>query len=246
MFEDGFKTLINMETVLNNQEYDFQPTAGRSYNIGWKIIWIYFVELLVVSIVFAVLSGPVSFFQWKVDRFEWFLIPLGMFAFAYGIFVAGPIGYSVSWVYLKAVRGERIEIRDMFAVFHRNYWNAVVANVVVGVIVGLGIVMLIVPGIIFAVRLAFVPYLVVDKQMDVMDALRVSWDMTRRHGWHIFFMGLLAIPIVIAGLIFLFVGVFISMMWIASAFAVMYHTVGLKEGSPAAPGYRDRGGRSSG
>ncbi|RPI43777.1 MAG: hypothetical protein EHM46_03655 [Bacteroidetes bacterium] len=221
-----------MVTVFNDQQYDFQPTAGRSYGIGWKIFWTYFVELLVVSIVYLVLSGPVSFGQWKADRFEWFLIPLILFAITYGIFVAGPIGYSVSWVYLKAVRGERVEIRDMFAVFQRNYWNAVIANVVVGVIVGMGMIMLIVPGIIFAVRLAFVPYLVVDRQMDVMDALRVSWDMTRGYGWQIFFMGLLTIPIVIAGLIFVFVGVFISVMWIATAFAVMFHTIAQKDGIP--------------
>ena len=66
-----------------------------------------------------------------------------------------------------------------------------IANIVVAVIVGLGIIMLIVPGIIFACRLAFVPYLVVDREMDVMDALRVSWDMTRGPGWQIFFIGLL-------------------------------------------------------
>jgi hypothetical protein len=221
-----------MITVLSDQQYDFQPTAGRSYGIGWKIFGTYFVELLVVSILYTVLAGPVSFAQWKVENFEWYLIPLILFAIAYGIFVAGPISYSVSWVYLKAVRGERVEIRDMFAVFQRNYWNAVVAKVVVSVIVGLGFVMLIVPGIIFAVRLAFVPYLVVDKQMDVMDALRVSWDMTRGHGWQIFFMGLLAIPIVIGGLIFIIVGVFISIMWIATAFAVMFHTIALKDGIP--------------
>jgi hypothetical protein len=221
-----------MVTIYDNQQHDFQPDAGRSYSIGWKVIWTVFVELLVVSIVYAVLSGPVSFFQWKVDQFSWFLVPLVMFAIAYGIFVAGPIGYGTNWVYLKAVRGERIEIRDMFVVFQRNYWNAVVANIVVGVIVGLGIVMLIVPGIIFACRLAFVPYLVVDREMDVMDALRVSWDMTRGHGWQIFLMGFLAIFIVLGGLILLFVGVFISMMWISAAFAAIYHAVELKNGVP--------------
>jgi hypothetical protein len=221
-----------MITVLSDQQYDFQPRAGRSYGIGWKIFGTYFIELLVVAILYSILRGPISFAQWDADRFEWFLIPLILFAVAYGLFVAGPIGYSVKWVYLKAVRGERVEIRDMFAIFQRNYWNAVVAKVVVGVIVGLGIVMLIVPGIIFAVRLAFVPYLVVDKQMDVMDALRVSWDMTRGYGWHIFFMGLLAIPIILAGLIFLFVGVFVSMMWISTSFAVMFHTIALKDGIP--------------
>jgi uncharacterized membrane protein len=171
-------------------------------------------------------------FQWQVDKFAWFLVPLAMFAIAYGVFVAGPIGYGTKWVFLKAVRGERIEIRDMFVVFQKNYWNAVIANIVVGVIVGLGIVMLIVPGLIFACRLAFVPNLVVDREMDVMDALRVSWDMTSGHGWQIFFMGLLAIPVVIAGLICLGVGVIISVMWITAAFAVIYHAVALKDGIP--------------
>ena len=123
-------------------------------------------------------------------------------------------------------------MRDIFVVFQKNYWNAVIANIVVGIIVGLGIVMLIVPGIIFACRLAFVPYLVVDREMDVMDALRVSWDMTRGYGWQIFLMGLLAIPVVILGLIALFVGVFVSVMWISVAFAVMYHAVAKKDGIP--------------
>ena len=160
------------------------------------------------------------------------MAPLVLFAMAYGIFVGGPIGYGASWAFLKAVRGERVEIKDIFAVFQRNYWNAVIANIVVAVIVGLGIVMLIVPGIIFACRLAFVPYLVVDRRMDVMEALRVSWDMTRGYGWQIFFMGFLAIWIVIGGLICLIVGIFISIMWISTAFATMYHSVELKDGVP--------------
>jgi len=221
-----------MVTILNNEQYDFFPDAGKSYSNGWKIIWVYFVELLVVSIVYMILSGPVSFVQWKIDSFEWFLVPLVMFGIAYGVFVAGPIGYGAKWVFLKAVRGERIEIRDIFSVFQKNYWNAVIANIVVAVIVGMGLVMLVVPGIIFACRLAFVPSLVVDEEMDVMDALRVSWDMTRGYGWQIFLMGFLAFFIVIAGLIALFVGVFISAMWISAAFATMYHSVALKNGIP--------------
>ncbi len=221
-----------MVTILNNDKYDFLPDAGRSYSIGWKVMGIYFVELLVISIVYAVLSGPISVVQWRVDHFDWFLVPLAFFGIVYGIFVAGPIGYGANWVFLKAVRGERIEIRDMFVVFQKNYWNVVIANIVVGVIVGLGIVMLIIPGIIFACRLAFVPYLVVDREMDVMDALRVSWDMTRGYGWQIFLIGFLAIFVVIGGLICLIVGVIISIMWISAAFAVMYHAVASKDGIP--------------
>ena len=221
-----------MVTVLNSNEYDFFPDAGKSYSVGWKVLMAYFVELLVISIVYLILSGPVGVVQWKIDSFEWFLVPLVFFAIIYGVFVAGPIDYGAKWVFLKAVRGERIEVRDIFVVFQRNYWNAVIANIVVGIIVGLGFVMLIVPGIIFACRLAFVPYLVVDREMDVMDALRVSWDMTRGYGMQIFLMGLLAIPIVILGLVCFIVGVFVSGMWISAAFAVMYHAVEKKDGIP--------------
>jgi uncharacterized membrane protein len=221
-----------MVRIYSNEEYNFIPDAGNSYSIGWKVLMTAFVELLVISIVYMVLSGPIATVQWKVDSFEWFLVPLVLFGIAYGIFVAGPIDYGAKWVFLKAVRGERIEVRDIFITFQRNYWNVIIANVVVSIIIGLGIVMLIVPGIIFACRLAFVPYLVVDREMDVMDALRVSWDMTRGYGWQIFLMGLLAIPVVLLGLICLFVGVIVSVMWISAAFAVMYHAVEMKDGIP--------------
>lgn len=221
-----------MVTIYNNPETEFIPEASKSYSAGWRTIGIYFMELLVIGIIFSILSGPMATMQIRDDGFEWYMLPLIFFGMMYGLFVAGPIGYSTDWVFLKAVRGERVEIRDMFAVFQRNYWNAVVANVVVKVIVGMGFVMLIVPGIIFACRLAFVPYLVVDKQMDVMEALRVSWNMTRGYGGQIFIMGLMAFLIAIAGLICFVVGIFVSIMWIKASFAAMYYAVEQKDGIP--------------
>ena len=224
-----------MVTIYNDREYDFQPEASRSYSIGWKVLGVYFVELLVIGIIYAILSGPTGVFQWNhggFDGFRWYMAPLVLFAIGYGVFVAGPIQYGTYWAFLKAVRNERVEIKDMFVVFQRNYWNAVLAKLVVGVIIVLGIIMLIVPGIIFACRLAFVPYLVVDRNMDVMEALRVSWDMTRGYGWQIFLMGLLAFLIVIGGLLLFFVGVFISIIWIGLAFGAMFHSVVLSDGVP--------------
>jgi hypothetical protein len=218
-----------MEAINGSNTNDFIPTAGASYSKAWDVMWKTFIELLVVSIVYAVISIPAGVFKWQDDNFHWYFVPIIGFAMMYGVFLLGPIDYSVKWVFLKAVRKEKINIKDMFSVFERNYWNAVLANLLVGVIVGFGIIMLIVPGIFFACRLAFVPYLVIDQKMDVMDALKTSWEMTRGHGWSIFFIGLLAIPIVIAGLIMLFFGVFISMIWITTAFAVIYHAVCLEK-----------------
>ncbi len=221
-----------MVTIFNSPETEFIPEASKSYSAGWRVIGVYFIELLVIGIIYSVLTGPMSVIQIRDSSFEWYMVPLILFGMLYGIFVAGPIGYGANWVFLKAVRGERVEVRDMFSVFQRNYWNAVVANVVVAVIVGMGLVMLIVPGIIFACRLVFVPYLVVDKEMDVMEALRVSWNMTRGYGGQIFLMGVMAFFIAIGGLILLIVGIFVSIMWIKASFASMYYAVEQKDGIP--------------
>jgi uncharacterized membrane protein len=225
-----------MEAIESNNEFVSNARAGNSYNKGWKLIFTVFIELLVVILVYAVIQLPTNGIRITTDDFEWYMLPIVLLAIGYGIFISGPIGYSVSWVFLKAVRREKIEIKDMFSVFERNYWNAVIASLVTTIIIVIGLFMLIVPGIFFACRLAFVPYLVIDEKMEAMEALKASWAMTKGHGWTIFFMGLLAIPIVLAGLIALIFGVLISAMWITAAFAVLYHSVYLKKGIPATNG----------
>jgi hypothetical protein len=228
-----------METIDAENKFVSDSSTGDNYGKGWNLIFTTFIELLVVTLVYAVIQIPTNGFQFKADGFDDFqlyMIPIVMLAIGYGIFISGPIGYSVNWVFLKAVRREKIEIKDMFAVFERNYWNAVIAGLVTTIIIIIGLIMLIVPGIIFACRLAFVPYLVIDKKMEAMEALKASWAMTKGHGWTVFLMGLLAFFIVIAGLIVLIFGVLISAMWISAAFAILYHSVYLKQGIPETNG----------
>ena len=66
--------------------------------------------------------------------------------------------------------------------------------------------------------------------MEVTEALNKSWEMTKGYGWSIFFMGFLSFLIIIGGLLALFFGVFISAVWIKTAFATMYQAVVEEEG----------------
>jgi uncharacterized membrane protein len=127
------------------------------------------------------------------------------------------------------MRNEKIDIKEMFSGFTSNYLNIILANLLTFAIVGLGFVFLIVPGIILACRLAFVPYLVMDKKLEPVAAVEKSWSMTRGHGWTIFGMGLLAILIVIAGLLCLIVGIFFALIWINTAFASIYYAIDIEE-----------------
>jgi uncharacterized membrane protein len=139
------------------------------------------------------------------------------------------VKYGGDWMYLRYMRDERPNVADMFGGFKKGYLNIVLANLLVVAIVGIGFALFIVPGIIFACRLAFVPYLVMDKGLDPVAAIEKSWFMTRGHGWRIFGMYVLAILLFVCGLVLLIVGAVFALMWIATAFASLYHAVDLED-----------------
>jgi len=63
--------------------------------------------------------------------------------------------------------------------------------------------------------------------MAIVEAVKGSWSMTSGHAWKVFLIGLLAIPISIAGLICFGVGIILSIIWIIMAFSSLYHAVSL-------------------
>ncbi len=211
----------------------FPPGVISSYRNGWRQLWKYILELFVIGVIFFVIAIPGWAMSSTAERMECAGALLGFMAFFYGLLLINPLEYGMDFAYLKAARGDKLEIKDMFAVF-QNYWHAVLANLLVGVIILIGFVLLIVPGIIFACKLAFVPYLVVDRRMETIEAIKKSWEMTRGHAGTVFLMALLAIPIALLGLICLGVGIIPAGMWIQTAFASLYHAVSQQEQSAQA------------
>jgi len=199
--------------------------VGSSYSNGWRQLWKHFLELFLIGLIALLIGLPSGVGGWFEDIAVAGAI-FGFFGLVYGILISGPVDYGVAFAYLKAARGDKLEIKDMFEAF-KNYWNAVLASLLVSVIIIIGLVLLIVPGIIFACKLVFTPYLVVDRKMEVIEAIKESWRMTGGHAWTVFFIGLLAIPIGIAGLICFGVGVIISIMWVTLTFASLYHAVSM-------------------
>ena len=206
-----------------------KATITGSYGYGWQQMWKHFLYLFLVMVIVGVLNSPASVLRDSDGDMTAGLILLQILGAAYWLLFYSVVKYGGDLLYLRAIRNEKIEIREMFDGFKKNYVHIILANLLVFAIVGLGFVFLIIPGIILACRLAFVSYLVMDKNMDPVAAVEKSWEMTRGHGWQIFGMGLLAIPIVIGGLICFIVGIIFAIIWISAAFAAMYHAVDLEE-----------------
>jgi len=211
----------------------FPPRVISSYRNGWHQLWKYILELFVIGLIFFFIALPSWAMSSTAEKMECAGVLLGFMSLIYGLLLLNPLEYGLDFAHLKAARGDKLEIKDLFAVF-QNYWHAVLANLLVGIIILIGIFLFIVPGIIFACKLAFVPFLVVDRKMETIEAVKKSWEMTRGHAWTVFLMGLLAIPIVLLGFICLVVGIIPAVMWIQTAFASLYHAVSLEEQAPAA------------
>ena len=226
----------------NKVEYNLVPGAFECYGHGWRQFWKNFLELFVIFLIFNFSSQLIgiffvpmyfiAFFESEPDFPIFLFIFIGiatLLSSAFMFFAIKPIQFGLNYLNLRASRGEKFEIKELFLPF-KDYWNVVLAGFLSTLIVGFGTLFLIIPGIIFACKLIFVPYIVMDKNMSATDAIKESWNMTDGHAWTVFGMALLAGPIVIAGYICLFVGVFVSMMWLYIAFASLYHAVSLEKG----------------
>jgi len=200
------------------------PIVGSVYGFGWERMKKYFLDLFLIILIVGVVLAPLGMIESLDGRHTPGGVILRIFAFAYWLLFYAPIAYGSAFIFLKAAREEQFEIKDMFSAFE-NYLNVVLAHLLKSAIIGIGIFLLLVPGIIFACKLAFVEYLVLDRKMDPVEAVKESWRMTKGYEWQIFFMGLTAIAIAMGGLLCLVVGIIPAVIWIRSAFASMYYAV---------------------
>jgi hypothetical protein len=245
-----------METERN---YKLVPTFGNSFGTGFRVMLDNFLRLLLVVFVLFILTAPFSGMNWKFDggdfpksAFDWghwigndvqklftlgalgmLGVFVGLIALAYAFLAAPVVNYGGDMIFVQAVRKIKPDFELLIKGFWTNYLYIILANLLVTALIVLGCFALIIPGIIIACRLAFVSYIVMDKKLDPIEAVELSWKLTRGHGWRIFAMGFTSIFIFIFGLMLFLIGVFPAIMWISSSFAALYQSVLLEKEKPA-------------
>ena len=247
-----------MET---SNEYRLVPGFGNSFNAGWRVMTDNFLRLFLVILILAIVTSPMKMFHFKFDMSDlhnlpwnighsfghslrdlpllgavgFFAVFFGFMAMLYSFLIKPVFEYGGSMIFVQAVRKIKPDFEYLIKGFMENYLHIILANLLVFALVVLGLFALIIPGIIIGCRLAFVSYIIMDKKLDPIEAVELSWKLTRGHGWQIFFMGFVSIFIVIFGLCMLLVGIFPAIMWICSSFAALYESVLREKEVPAEP-----------
>jgi uncharacterized membrane protein len=130
------------------------------------------------------------------------------------------IGIGLIKIALDFVDGKKAKFTELF--YYKPIVNYFVASLIQGLISLVGFILLIIPGIIFSTRLQYVSYLIVDKKLKPVDAVKKSWSITHGNTWNLFFFGILLGLINLLGLICLVVGLFVTVPLSMLAVAFVY------------------------
>jgi uncharacterized membrane protein len=198
-----------------------EVSFGNLVKKSWEVLKTQWIFLLGVFIVMMIIQVVAQGIQGALMEFSPGLAILTGFALTVFSMVI-----SMGWVniYIKAARGQTMELGDIFAKYP-TFLTFLISSLLVSLLSFIGFIFFIVPGIIIYLKYLFVPYLVIDKEIGVTAAFKASSQMTDGIKWrmigYIFgFSGLCLL-----GFLALFVGVFVAFPLIMIAYAVLYNAL---------------------
>jgi len=107
------------------------------------------------------------------------------------------------------------------------FWKYLGAKILVGVVVAIGFVLLIVPGVILMLMFLMTQYLVIDRSLGPIEALKESNRITKGHKFQLLLLVLAVAGLNILGALALLVGLLVSipvsMLAVVHAYRVLEH-----------------------
>jgi uncharacterized membrane protein len=122
---------------------------------------------------------------------------------------------------LQFVDNQESKLGDLFSGADR-FLPYVLATILYGLMGLVGLILLIVPGIIVLIMFGFYSYLIVDKGMGPVVALKASMAVTKGARWRLFLFGLVIGLLNMAGALLFMVGLFVTIPMTLVATAHVY------------------------
>lgn len=91
----------------------------------------------------------------------------------------------------KIVDGKKATIKEIFMTAKKSYWMFLLLSIVIALAYGFGFILLVVPGLLFAVWFAFSKFLMIEKGTGIKESLLKSKELAKGNYWKI--LGRLAI-----------------------------------------------------
>ena len=135
--------------------------------------------------------------------------PIGWLAVAVGTIGSIVAGAAAAIVAAEAYAGVRSDWRRAMRIGVRRTLAIIIATIVIGVLIGIGFVLVIVPGIFLLVSFAVVWEALIIEGIGPMESIKRSWRLVSGERWRLFGAGLLVM--IIAIIVF---GILSAVVWL--------------------------------
>jgi uncharacterized membrane protein len=176
----------------------------ESLSAGWDIFIKNWKLFILISITTAILSS----IQGKVNDEEARSAAV-IISIAIAV-LSTIIDLGVLKVTINIFDKKKAEYLDIFR-YTKYFWRYLGASILYGLLITAGLILLIVPGIIWALKYSIVLNLIVDKDMGVFESFKKSGELTNGVKWQLFLFGLACLGVIILGALALGVGVLIAL-----------------------------------
>lgn len=178
--------------------------TGPAIRYGWesvkKSFW-YFVGLAAIVAVISSIGSN------DRDPNSWDIL---------GLFLSTWMTCGATALLLSYQRGQKLPLTKVFTEI-RQYWQVLGATLLVGLMVTVGTLFFIVPGIYLAITYQFTVPLIIERKLGVIEAMRASAAMTKGQKWNLFGFDLTCLGVILLGALALGVGLLVAMpvVWLA-------------------------------
>lgn len=124
-------------------------------------------------------------------------------------------------LHLSLVDGVRPPLEILISTFNL-FGKILMGGFIYGLIVMVGLLLFVVPGVIWSIKYQFYIYLILEKEMTVMEAIRRSGEITQGKKWKLFVLGLANMGIVLLGALALGVGLIVAVPVVTLTQVVAY------------------------
>ena len=187
----------------------------EAVSFGWKVTKANLVFLIAIQIVVLLISVSLGVGE---ELFEEYYPLLSFILFFAGLILEYTMDMGIIRISLRLCDNQETELLDLFSCIPL-FPKFLIGSILYWLIVIGGLILLIIPGIIWSIKFGFFGYFIVDRGLGPIEALRKSSKITEGAKWDLFILDLLLFGIFLLGVVALLIGAFVAMpiTWIASA-----------------------------
>jgi len=214
-----------LDTTRDKQKF----SKREAITFGWETVTNNFVFFASLIIGIGAISFALDFVS---DQFQEDISALSSLIFFLHWIIMVILNMGLIYITLRFCDNAKPIYADLF-VPSKKFLTFIAASILYGLIVFAGLILLIVPGIVWAIRYSLFRFLIIDEDLGPIDALKKSAELTDGSKWNLFLFDILIGLINILGALAFFVGLLVTIPLSLIASAYVYRTLLSASGSEA-------------